>query len=67
MESMKSKYKGKRILLKAQDIYPWGKAPPEEEEMLFQYSIASIDEDLQSAVIEYDGKCITNRPIYKPP
>jgi hypothetical protein len=34
--------------------------PLEEEEMLFQYSIASINEDLQSAVIEYDDKCITN-------
>jgi hypothetical protein len=46
--------------LKAQDIYRWGKVPPKEEEMLFQYSIASINEDLQSAVIEYDDKCITN-------
>ncbi len=60
MESMKSKNKGKQILLKAQDIYPRGKVPPEEEEMLFQYSIASINEDLQSAVIGYDDKCITD-------
>ncbi len=60
MESMKSKYKGKQILLKAQDIYPRGKVPPEKEEMFFQYSIAYINEDLQSAVIEYDDKCITN-------
>jgi hypothetical protein len=36
MESMKSKYKGKQILLKAQDIYPRGKVPPKEAEMLFQ-------------------------------
>ncbi len=60
MESMKSKYKGKWILLKVQDIYPQGKGTPKEKEMLFQYSIAPINEDLQSAVIEYDDKCITN-------
>jgi hypothetical protein len=60
MEFMKLKYKGKQILMKVQDIYPWGKLPPKEEEMLFQYSIASINKDLQSAVIEYDDKCITN-------
>ncbi len=60
MESMKSKNKGKQILLKAQDIYPWGDIPFKEEVMLFQYSIASIKENLQSAVIEYDGKYITN-------
>jgi hypothetical protein len=60
MESMKSKYKGKQILLKAQDIYAQGKVPPKEEKMLFQYSIASIKDNLQSAVIEYDDKCITN-------
>ncbi len=46
--------------MKAQDIYPQGKVPPKEEEMLFQYGIAPINEDLQSAVIEYDDKCITN-------
>jgi hypothetical protein len=28
--------------------------------MLFHYSIESIHKDLQSAVIEYDDKCITN-------
>ncbi len=60
MKSMKSKYKGTQILLKAQDIYRRGKVPPKEEEMLFQYSIASINEDFQSAVIEYNDKCITN-------
>ncbi len=60
LDSMISRYKGRRILLKAQDIYGRGKVPCGEEEYLFQYIIDSINENCKTAVLKYEEKCITN-------
>lgn len=60
LESMISRYKGRRILLKAQDIYGRGKVPSGEEEYLFQYIIDSINEDCKTAILKYEEKCVTN-------
>jgi hypothetical protein len=49
---------GKRILLRAKDLYG-GNVPKGEENVLHQYSILSINADIVSAVISYDQKCIT--------
>jgi hypothetical protein len=61
MNSMNSRFIGKRILLKALDIYGGrGKVPPGEEDFLFQYHLASINNDCKSALLHYDEKCIKN-------
>jgi hypothetical protein len=57
---MISRYKGRRILLRAQDIYGRGKVPEGEEDYLFQYIIDSINEDCKTAVLKYEEKSITN-------
>jgi hypothetical protein len=58
MRSLNSTHVGKRILLRAQDLYG-GNVPKGEENVLHQYSILSINADIVSAVISYDQKCIT--------
>ena len=61
MNSMNSRFVGKRILLKALDIYGGrGKVPPSEEDFLFQYHLVSINNDCKSALLHYDEKCIKN-------
>lgn len=61
MNSMNSRFVGKRILLKALDIYGGhGKVPPGEEDFLFQYHIAFINNDCKSGLLHYDEKCIKN-------
>ncbi len=60
MNSMNSRFVGKRILLKAKDIYGHGKVPRDEEDLLFQYHLSSINDDCKSAVLQYDEKCIKN-------
>ena len=60
LNSMNSRFTGKRILLKAQDIYGRGKVPHGEEDFLFQYNITSINKDCKTAVLQYDDKCIKN-------
>jgi hypothetical protein len=58
LKSLNSTHVGKRILLRAKDLY--GVAVPKgEENVLHQYSILSINADIVSAVISYDQKCIT--------
>jgi len=58
LRSLNSTHVGKRILLRAKDLYE-GNIPKGEENVLHQYSILSINADLVSAVIAYDQKCIT--------
>ncbi len=61
MNSMNSRFVGKCILLKALDIYGGcGKVPPGEEDFLFQYHLASINNDCKSGLLHYDEKCIKN-------
>lgn len=60
INSMNSRFVGKRILLKAQDIYGRGRVPCGEEDFLFQYHLSSINDDCKSAVLQYDEKCIKN-------
>jgi DNA-directed RNA polymerase len=62
LESMISRYKGRRILLKAQDIYGRGKVPSGEEEYLFQYIIDSINEDCKTAILKYEDSRTTLTP-----
>ena len=59
LESMNEKYRGKRILLQAKDIYT-GRIPRGEEHFLFQYRITEINEDCESAEIDYEDKCIVD-------
>ena len=56
--SISRKYVGKRILLMTADIYPRGRVPADEEDMLFQYYVVSVNRDFKTAVIAYDDKCI---------
>ena len=58
LKSLNSTHVGKRILLRAKDLYE-GAVPKGEENVLHQYSILSINADIVSAVISYDQKCIT--------
>ena len=58
LRSLNSSHVGKRILLRAKDLYG-GSVPKGEENVLHQYSILSINADIVSAVISYDQKCIT--------
>jgi len=49
-------YKGKRILLKAADIYGRNKVPEGEEDFNFLYVVTDIDDTFAS--IEYEGRYI---------
>ena len=58
-EVLNTKYKGKRILLDAKYLY--GRhIPTGEEELLFQYQIALVNNDNETAEIEYQDKCVTD-------
>jgi len=58
IESLTSRFVGNHILLKASDLYGIKKIPRGEEQYLFQYQIASVNDDCATAEIEYDSKCI---------
>ena len=59
LESVNEKYRGKRILLQAKSIYK-GRIPRGEEKFLFQYRIMEINDDCETAEIEYEDKCIVD-------
>ena len=42
----------------ATDIYPWERVPADEEDMLFQYYVVSVNRDFKTAVISYSDRCI---------
>jgi hypothetical protein len=56
-EAVHRTYKGKRILLKAADIYGRNKVPEGEEGFNFLYVVTDIDDDT-FASIEYEGRYI---------
>ena len=57
-ESLVIKYKGQRILLTASAIYGGkSKVPRGEEDFLFQYTVADVNDETY-ATIEYEGKYI---------
>ena len=58
LRSLNSTHVGKRILLRAKDLYE-GNVPKGEENVLHQYSILSVNADIVSAVNSYDQKFIT--------
>ena len=58
LESLTSRCVGKHIFLKASDLYDIKNIPTGEEQYLFQYHIASVNDDCATAEIEYDTKCI---------
>lgn len=57
MKSMHDKFTGKGILLKDSQMYN-GNTPRGEETFLFQYSIIPINDDLNTAFVDFDEKCI---------
>jgi hypothetical protein len=58
-EALKGKYVGKRILLTAAFLY--GRCiPAGEENLLFQYHVASVNDDNKTADIDYDERAIIN-------
>ena len=58
--SLEESHKGKRILLDANQLYPRGSVPRGEDNHLFQYRISGVNEDCETAQLEYEGKCIIN-------
>ena len=58
--SLKETHKGKRILLDAKQIYKRGFVPRGKEEYLFRYWITNINEDCESAHLEYENNWIVN-------
>eukprot|EP00956_Cyclotella_meneghiniana_P037617 scaffold141647_cov87-Cyclotella_meneghiniana.AAC.1 len=56
-ECMFRHYKGKRILLKATDIYGKNKVPKGEEAYNFQYIVTDVSDETY-ATIEFEGKYI---------
>ena len=57
MQSMKNKYVGQCILLNASCMYN-GRTPRDEGNMLFQYSIIGINEDLKTSSIDFDENAL---------
>ena len=58
LTAMKEGYEKKRILIKAVNIYNKGKIPSGEENLLFQYHIDTVNQDLKTASITFDSRCI---------
>jgi hypothetical protein len=56
-EALSCKYIGKRILLKATNLY-CRSCPKEEVDLLFQYHILSVNADCETASIYFDEKAI---------
>ena len=57
LSSLRKTHTGKRILLRAKDIYN-GTVPDGEEAHLFQYSVINVNNDCKMATIDFDEKCI---------
>ena len=57
LSSMNNSHQGKRVLIKAKNIYT-GKIPEGEEKILFQYSIVEVNDDLKTAVITFDDRMV---------
>ena len=60
LSSLRKTHTGKRILLRAKDIYS-GTVPAGEEAFLFQYSVSHVNADCKTAIIDFDEKCIVEK------
>jgi hypothetical protein len=60
LASLRKTHTGKRILLRAKDIYN-GAVPNGEEAFLFQYSVSQVNADCKTATIDFDEKCIVEK------
>ena len=54
LAGMNTVYGGRRILLKATDIYARSRIPEGEETYLFQYHINEVNADRKTATIKFD-------------
>eukprot|EP00957_Ditylum_brightwellii_P142809 10881038-Ditylum_brightwellii.AAC.1 len=57
LSSMNNAHQGKRVLVKAKNIYT-DKIPEGEKTILFQYSIVEVNDDLKTAVISFDDRMV---------
>ena len=57
LNSLNEGYKGKRVLLAAEDIYT-GSVQDGEEDYLFQYHIIKVNHDMETATITFDNKYV---------
>jgi hypothetical protein len=57
LSSLRKTHTGKRILLRAKDIYS-GTVP-----YLFQYSVSQVNVDCKTAIIDFDEKCIVEKGV----
>ena len=53
LSSLRKTHTGKRILLRAKDIYD-GTVPDGEEAYLFQYYVSHVNADCKAATIDFD-------------
>lgn len=60
LASLRKTHIGKRILLRAKDIYN-GTVPHGEEAFLFQYSVSQVNADCKTATIDFDERCIVEK------
>ena len=60
LASLRKTHIGKRILLRAKDIYN-GTVPNGEEAFLFQYSVSQVNADCKTATIDFDERCIVEK------
>ena len=60
LASLRKTHIGKRILLRAKDMYN-GTVPHGEEAFLFQYSVSHVNADCKTAIIDFDEKCIVEK------
>ena len=58
LAGLRKTHTGKRILLKATDIYKNSVVPRGEENYLFQYSVTTINGDCKTATIQFDERYI---------
>lgn len=56
-QSLKDAHEGKRLLLTASALYT-AAIPDGEKDLLFQYSITTINNDTKTATISFDNRCI---------
>ena len=60
LASLRKTHIGKRILLRAKDIYN-GNVPNGEVAFLFQYSVSQVNADCKTATIDFDERCIVEK------
>jgi len=60
LASLRKTHIGKRILLRAKDIYN-GNVPNGEVVFLFQYSVSQVNADCKTATIDFDERCIVEK------